>query len=91
VFETVLEERQEMNLQELMDEIEINEQMEDVMTELKQVLMDRDGLTEEEADEQIKEARGQLQEYLAEGDICAAEDICEEMFGLEPDYVMDLM
>ncbi len=61
------------------------------METLKQVLMRRDGISSEHADELIQEAREQLQEYLDDGDFCAAEYICEEMFGLEPDYLMDLM
>lgn len=60
-------------------------------SELKKVIMERDGLTSEEADEQINEAKEALQEYLAEGDTEAAEDVCQEYFGLEPDYLFDLM
>lgn len=60
-------------------------------SELKKVIMERDGLTSEEADELINEAKEALQEYLAEGDTEAAEDICSEHFGLEPDYIFDLM
>ena len=61
------------------------------MQSLKQVLMSRDNLTSEEADEQIAEAKAQLQEYLDAGDQASALDICEELFGLEPDYLDDLM
>jgi len=61
------------------------------METIKQVLMRRDDISSEHADELIQEAREQLQEYLEEGDLNAAEYICEEMFGLEPDYLMDLM
>lgn len=58
---------------------------------IKQVLMERDGIDEEAADELIQEARWQMETYLEEGDIDAAENICEEYFGLEPDYLDDLM
>lgn len=58
------------------------------MTNLKKVLMERDGLTEEQADEQIKEAKIILNERLGEGE--SPYDICEELFGLEPDYLEDL-
>ena len=61
------------------------------METIKQVLMHRDGLSEWEAQDKIEEAREQLQEYLAEGDMQAAEDICQEYFGLEPDYIMELL
>ena len=61
------------------------------METIKMVLMRRDGMTSVEAEELISEAMDQLQEYLAEGDIDAAENICEEFFGLEPDYLMELL
>lgn len=61
------------------------------MSELKKVLMGRDGISSEEADRQIAEAKEALQEYLEDGDIESAHDICQEFFGLEPDYLMDLM
>ena len=61
------------------------------MDTIKQVLMRRDKLTAEEADEQIEEAKEALEEYLKTGDFMAAEDICQEFFGLEPDYLMELM
>jgi len=61
------------------------------MKTLKQVLMRRDGLTEAQADVNIAEAREVLQEYIDAEDWESARDICEEMFGLEPDYLPDLM
>ena len=61
------------------------------MKTIKQVLMRRDGMTDIEADELISEAKEQLQEYLANGDIEAADNICKEFFGLEPDYIMELL
>jgi len=61
------------------------------MDSIKEVLMTRDGLSEVEAELVIAEARVQLDEYLAEGDMEGAENICEEFFGLEPDYIMELM
>lgn len=56
-----------------------------------EVLMRRDHLSKKEALMQIKEAKKALQDYLAEGDLESAENVCEEFFGLEPDYVIDLM
>lgn len=61
------------------------------MLSLLQTLMERDGLTDIEAQLLIDEAREQLQAYLDAGDLASAHDICEEMFGLEPDYLDDLM
>ena len=49
--------------------------------------MRRDGMTSEEADNLINEAKQQFQYYLGEGDLMSAEDICGEFFGLEPDYL----
>lgn len=60
------------------------------METLKEVLMERDGITEEEADELIEEARMVLEEYIENGNIDNAYEICAEMFGLEPDYLLDL-
>jgi hypothetical protein len=56
---------------------------------LVNVLMKRDGLSKEEAEQQIEEAREILFERLDEGEMPF--DICEEFFGLEPDYLMDLI
>ena len=61
------------------------------MLSIKKTLMERDGMSAEDADELIAEAREQMQEYLASGDMLEAEDICMEYFGLEPDYLMELM
>lgn len=57
------------------------------MNEIKRVLMKRDGITSDEADEIIADARRALVRYLDDGDFQSAEDICEEYFGLEPDYL----
>ncbi len=61
------------------------------MESIKQVLMRRDGMTSDEADDLIAEAKEQLLGYLEEGNLEAAEDICAEYFGLEPDYLMELL
>ena len=58
---------------------------ENIMQSLKQVLMNRDKLTEAEAEEFINEAR----ERIYSGD--DPEEILLEEFGLEPDYVFDLL
>ena len=61
------------------------------MESLQQVLMRRDNLTAAEAIEQIQEARDILNSYLADEEYESAHNICEEMFGLEPDYLDDLL
>lgn len=58
---------------------------------IKQILIERDGMTAEEADELIAQARAQLEEYLEEGDFAGYENICEEFFGLEPDFLDELL
>ena len=62
-----------------------------MMESLKDVLMRRDKMSVEEADEAIDEAKKALQEYLANDDLAGAEDVCSQYFGLEPDYVFDLL
>lgn len=52
---------------------------------IKQIMMRRDGLTAEYAQELIDEAR----EAVADGE--DPEQILEEYFGLEPDYIFELL
>lgn len=61
------------------------------METIKKVIMRRDNLTSEQADELIKEAKEALACYLDEDDQESAENICEEYFGLEPDYLLELI
>lgn len=56
---------------------------------LRNTLMLRDGLSESEVDEMIKSAKDDLMERLADGEM--PDDICEEYFGLEPDYLEELI
>lgn len=59
------------------------------MKNLMQTLVARDGITEEAARAQIIRARERLYERLDNGEMPL--DICEEEFGLEPDYIEDLI
>jgi len=59
------------------------------MKTIKEVLMYRDNMSSKEADELIDNAIIDLQERLAEGEV--PYNICEEWFGLEPDYIMELL
>jgi len=59
------------------------------MKSIKKVLMERDGMTESEAKELIKDAREDLHNRIAEDEI--PHDICEKWFGLEPDYIFELL
>ena len=61
------------------------------MSQIKEILMHRDGMSASEADELISEATDALQEYLADDDQESAYEVCQEYFGLEPDYIMELM
>lgn len=55
------------------------------MESLKQVLMRRDGLSAVEAQELIYEARDMVENGAD------PEEVLAQDFGLEPDYVFDLM
>jgi len=61
------------------------------MDTIKKTIMERDGISEAAADELIAEAKEALKEYLSEDDLESAHDICQEFFGLEPDYLMELV
>lgn len=58
---------------------------------IKTIIMQRDNLTAEQADDAIEEAKVILNEYLDANDLEAAENVCNECFGLEPDYLMELV
>ncbi len=59
------------------------------MNSIIKVLMERDELSRSEAVELFKEAQHELNNRLVAGEDCY--DICQEYFGLEPDYLMDLI
>lgn len=56
---------------------------------IKQVLMTRDKMTVSEADDLIADAKKDLNERLEDGEMPF--DICSEWFGLEEDYLEELM
>lgn len=55
--------------------------------EVIRILMKRDGLTREEAQERLDEVR----EMLSEADPWEAEDIIADELGLEMDYIFDII
>ena len=55
------------------------------MSELKRILIERDGLSDQEANELITNAK--LRALEGEN----AEEILEYDFGVEPDYIFDIM
>ena len=57
-----------------------------------QILVERDGVSEQEAQRIVDECRQQLlSEAVPSGDSDLAEEILAEELGLEPDYLMDLL
>lgn len=58
---------------------------------IKIILMQRDHMTSEQADSLIREAVDDLSTRLEEGEIQSAYDICMEYFGLEPDYLEEML
>jgi hypothetical protein len=48
-------------------------------------------MSENEAQSLINDARDALQYYINSGELEFAENVCEEYFGLEPDYLFELM
>ena len=59
------------------------------MNSIKVVLMTRDGMSEHQAEEAISECKAELLERIKDGEMPF--DICAEYFGLEPDYLMELI
>ena len=59
------------------------------METIKQILIRRDGMSEQDADELINEANAELYDRLDNNK--DADDICQEYFGLEPDYLIELL
>ena len=59
---------------------------------IKQVLMSRDGLTWDEAEERIDEVVDQLNEILSEGgSLEEVDQMLMDELGLEPDYFEELL
>ena len=66
------------------------------METIKQILIRRDNMSPQAADNLIQYAKEQLQEYLISAKTDPlyfelAEDICAEFFGLAPDYLYELL
>lgn len=62
------------------------------MEDIVKILMERDDLSRQEAQQMVEECRQRLQEEaVPTGDIELAEEILAEELGLELDYMMDLI
>jgi len=59
------------------------------MSTIKQILMERDGMPGPEAESLIRDAKTDLHDRLALGEM--PDDICADWFGLEPDYIAELL
>lgn len=62
------------------------------MNKIVKVLMDRDGLTEEMAEDMMKDAIDEFN-LLSEDEtaVIDTEEFLSEWFGLEPDYIFDFL
>lgn len=60
-----------------------------MVDKIADVLMKRDGYTREEAEMEVKIAKADLRARIADGEF--PYDFCEEWFGLEPDYLDELI
>lgn len=61
------------------------------MKSVKQILMDRDNMTAEEAEELIEEVREEIQIAASNGDYELVEDIMYGDLGLEMDYIFEFI
>lgn len=61
------------------------------MKEIINILMRRDGISENEAYNLVEECREEIETAIAGSRYMEAEDIIASYLGLEPDYIMDLI
>lgn len=61
------------------------------METIKSILIHRDDMTPKDADKLILAAKKKLAAYLSDGNLDLAENICQEFFNLEPDYIYELL
>ena len=61
------------------------------MKEIIKILMKRDGISREEAKEQLDMFLEDASEYIQEGDLYSLEDLLMDQLGLAPDYLFDIL
>lgn len=61
------------------------------MNRVVKILMERDGMSEKEANDLLDVVRNDIDVCLADGDFDGVEDVIASMLGLEPDYIPDIM
>lgn len=59
------------------------------MESIKEILMRRDGMTSDEADDMIADAQEDFDDRINDGEL--PYDFCKDWFGLEPDYLIEFM
>jgi len=58
---------------------------------LVDILVRRDDISEDEANELIDDVRYEMHSLISAGDYCGAEDVFTQNLGLEPDYIIDFI
>ena len=61
------------------------------MSKLVRTLMERDGVTRDEAERMVNEVREEILEAVYDGDYSEAEEIMLSELGLEMDYIYDIL
>ena len=61
------------------------------MDSITEVLMRRDGLSEEDAKREVEDFRADIEDSIMSGNLEDIEDALMYDLGLEPDYLMDLL
>ena len=61
------------------------------MREIINILMRRDGISENEAKNLVEDCMLEIHEAIAAGRYMEAEDIFMDWLGLEPDYLMEIL
>ena len=61
------------------------------MDSITEVLMRRDGLSEEDAKREVDDFREDIEDSMMSGNLEDIEDALMNDLGLEPDYLMDIL
>ncbi len=61
------------------------------MKSIVYVLMERDGMSEDDAKQLVDDARRDLYSMLENEEDIDEADFCADWFGLEPDYIIELL
>lgn len=61
------------------------------MDSITEVLMRRDGLSEEDAKHEVEDFKADIEDSIISGNLEDIEDALMNDLGLEPDYLMDIL